>query len=59
MSRKIILVECCRLCPFSHSTSMFIDICIRIVGENEIPAEVFMSDTVWDQCPLDDAEGFV
>lgn len=56
MSRKIILVESCRECPFIVATSFWIDICIKIVGDNEIPTEVMMTDTIWEKCPLDDAE---
>lgn len=57
--RKIIVVDSCRECPFSHSTSMFSDICVKIVGDNEIPGMVFMHGLIWERCPLDDAGGFL
>lgn len=56
MARKIVLVECCRLCPFIYSVSMYRDICTQIHGDNEIPPEVMMNNTIWERCPLDDAE---
>ena len=59
MSRKIILVESCRECPFSVATSFWTDICIKIFGDNEIPGMVYMHGSIWEKCPLDDAEGFV
>lgn len=57
--RKIIVVDSCKECPFSHSTFSFIGICKKISSDNEIPGMVYMHGLIWDRCPLDDAGGFL
>lgn len=60
MSRKIILVESCKECPFykmEWESCTFISMkCGKLT---RIPTDILRSGSIWDRCPLDDAEGFV
>ncbi len=60
MSRKMILVDSCAECPFQSFTWLSCTFLSAKRGEiMHIPADVLKSRVIWDQCPLDDAEGFV
>ena len=61
MSRKIILVESCRECPYFYDFDRH---CTKLqVGQfdpsPEVPYYVLKNKEIWCECPLDNAEGFV
>lgn len=60
MSQKIILVDKCVECPFRSFTWQSCTFLSAKHGKIlHIPSDVLKSGSVWDQCPLDDARGFV